>query len=34
MMGGGPWLAGERFTFTDVWLYVWLDFGISGQAAL
>ena len=29
MLGAGPWLAGERFTVADIWLYVWLDFGIS-----
>lgn len=29
MMGHGPWLAGKRITFADIWLYVWLDFGIS-----
>jgi len=29
MMGHDPWLAGQRFTFADIWLYVWLDFGIS-----
>lgn len=24
-----PWLAGERFTVADIWLYVWLDFADS-----
>ena len=24
-----PFLAGPRFTFADIWLYVWLDFGAS-----
>lgn len=33
MMVEGPWLAGARFTFADIWLYVWLDFGISVQQA-
>lgn len=29
LMGDGPHLAGERFTFADIWLYVWLDFADS-----
>lgn len=29
MLGTGPFLAGERFTMADIWLYGWLDFGIS-----
>lgn len=30
MMGDGrPYLAGSRFTAADIWLYVWLDFGVS-----
>lgn len=29
MFGEGPYLAGDRFTFADLWLYVWLDFGDS-----
>ncbi len=29
MIGGRPFLAGERFTMADIWLYVWLDFAIS-----
>jgi len=29
MLGDGQWLAGERFTLADIWLYVWLDFGAS-----
>ncbi len=26
---GQSWLAGERFTIADIWLYVWLDFAAS-----
>ena len=29
MLGAGPYLCGERFSVADIWLYVWLDFGIS-----
>lgn len=29
LFGDGPYLCGQRFTATDIWLYVWLDFGIS-----
>ena len=29
MADGRPWLAGERFTIADIWLYGWLDFGAS-----
>ncbi len=29
MFGSGPYLCGERFSAADIWLYVWLDFGIS-----
>lgn len=29
MMAGHTFLVGERFTIADIWLYVWLDFGIS-----
>ncbi|HMN20713.1 MAG TPA: glutathione S-transferase family protein [Ottowia sp.] len=28
-MMGGPFLAGQRFSFADIWLYVWLDFAAS-----
>lgn len=31
MLDGCAWLAGERFTFADVWLYAWLDFADSVQ---
>lgn len=27
MLGDGPYLCGERFSASDIWLYVWLDFG-------
>lgn len=29
MFGAGPYLCGARFSAADIWLYVWLDFGIS-----
>ncbi|MEO8803357.1 MAG: glutathione S-transferase family protein [Rudaea sp.] len=29
MFGAGPYLCGERFSAADIWLYVWLDFGVS-----
>ena len=29
MLGAQPWLAGERFTLADIWLYVWLDFAAT-----
>lgn len=29
MMGDGPYLCGARFSAADIWLYVWLDFGIA-----
>lgn len=29
MMGDGEFLVSDRFTVADIWLYVWLDFGIS-----
>lgn len=29
MFGSGPYLCGERFSAADIWLYVWLDFGVS-----
>lgn len=28
-MFDGPYLCGERFSAADIWLYVWLDFGLS-----
>lgn len=29
MLGERTFLAGDRFTFADIWLYVWLDFAES-----
>lgn len=29
MLGEAPFLAGERFSLADIWLYVWLDFADS-----
>ncbi len=29
LLGEGPWIAGERFSLADIWLYVWLDFAAS-----
>lgn len=29
MMGSGAFLVSNRFSVADIWLYVWLDFGIS-----
>lgn len=29
LLGPGPWLCGERFSAADIWLYVWLDFGLA-----
>lgn len=29
MFGAGPYLCGERFSAADIWLYVWLDFGLK-----
>lgn len=29
MLGAGDYLAGDRFSFADIWLYVWLDFAQS-----
>ncbi len=29
MFGPGPYLCGDRFTVADIWLYVWLDFGVA-----
>lgn len=29
LLDNRPWLAGERFTIADIWLYVWLDFADS-----
>jgi glutathione S-transferase len=29
MFDDGPYLCGSRFTAADIWLYVWLDFGIA-----
>ncbi len=33
MIGGRMFLVPDRFTIADIWLYVWLDFGITvGQS--
>lgn len=29
MFGAGPYLCGQRFSAADIWLYVWLDFGVA-----
>ena len=29
MLAGHVWLAGDRFTIADIWLYAWLDFAVS-----
>lgn len=29
MLDGHTFLAGERFTIADIWLYVWLEFADS-----
>ena len=29
MMGSNTYLVSDRFTIADIWMYVWLDFGIS-----
>ncbi len=29
MIGGRTFLVSDRFTIADIWLYVWLDFGIT-----
>jgi len=29
LFGAGPYLCGERFSAADIWLYVWLDFGVG-----
>lgn len=29
LFGTGPYLCGERFSAADIWLYVWLDFGVG-----
>lgn len=29
LFGSGPYLCGERFSAADIWLYVWLDFGLA-----
>jgi glutathione S-transferase len=29
MLGGHTFIAGDRFTIADVWLYAWLDFADS-----
>lgn len=31
MLAGRTFIVGDRFTIADIWLYVWLDFGISVQ---
>ena len=33
MMGDAPYLCGERFSVADIWLYVWLDFGVGVNQA-
>lgn len=29
MLGNGLYLCGDRFSAADIWLYVWLDFGLA-----
>ena len=29
LFASGPYLCGERFSAADIWLYVWLDFGLA-----
>lgn len=31
MLGDAPYLCGDRFGAADIWLYVWLDFGMAVQ---